>query len=271
MANKIIALTELISGVKITPQLQEAHAGAYHDVSTNTDLGLLINDIGVIDRLKAFIQKGTFGVLKKYEEWNQNYKNKELDHLSCGLVCPINIENIEDIEIDFYFTEQYNYHNFIRCHGRTVKLRKINEPKFSKYRRDKEREYWLKALKEDNPQIFFETELRNQASRNVQRDRKNNWRNSGLIKEKEFGLELEAEKVRNENKNPTCQGILLTLYENLANMGYEKIINHFPKESEDAIFRATKNYQHLANKSNKEKLDYVWKPIKFENNFYGGK
>lgn len=271
MANKTIALTELISGLKITPQLKEAHAGAYRDVNTNTDLGLLINDIGVIDRLKAFMQEGPNGVLKKYNEWQKNYDCKKSADLVCGHGNLINL-TIDDIENDFYLFETRNYHKFLsNFYLRHNPSRLEEEEKFFNHRRNKEKNYWLEALKEDNPQIFFETELRNKASRNVQRDKKNNWRTSGLIQEKEFGLELGFEKVRNENKNPTCQGILLTLYENLANMGYEKIINHFPKESKDAIFRATINYQHLANKSNKEKLDYVWKPLEFKNNFYGGK
>jgi hypothetical protein len=271
MANKTIVLTELISGVKITPQLQEAHAGALNYVNTNTDLGLLINDIGVMDRLKAFIQEGPNGVLKKYKEWQKNNDCRGTAGLLCGHGNLMNLK-IDDIDDLFYLFETRNYHKFLRdFYLRSNPSRLKEEQKFSNYRRDKEREYWLEALKEDNPQIFFETELRNETSRNVQKDRKNNWRELGLIEEKESGFYLGTEKVRNENKNITCQGILLTLYDKLANIGYEKIIQHFPIESEDAIFTATKNYQYLSHKSIKENWDYVFKKLEFETKFYGGK
>lgn len=275
MANKTIALTELISGVKITPQLQEAHAGVWKKIRKRVDekpnFGLLINDIGVIDRLMAFMQEGPNGVLKKYKEWQKNYDCKESAGLVCGHGNLMNL-TIDDIENDFYLFEIRNYHKFLRdFYLRHIPSGLEEEQKFSDYRRNEEKNYWLKTFKRYNPQIFFETELRNQVSRNVQRNKKNNWRTSGLIDENESGLNLGLEKVRNENKNPTCQGILLTLYEKLAKMGYEKIIQHFPKESEDAIFRATTNYQFLSQISNKENLDYIWKPIEFETKFYGGK
>jgi hypothetical protein len=268
MANKTIALTELISGVKVTPQLKEAHAGALNYVNTNTDLGLLINDIGVMDRLKAFIQEGPNGVLKKYKEWQKNYDCRGTAGLLCGHGNLMNLK-IDDIDNPFYLFETRNYHKFLRdfyLRGNPSRLKE--EQNFSNYRRNEEKNYWLKEFKRYNPQIFFETELRNKASRNVQKDRKNNWRTSGLIQEKESGFYLGTEKVRNENKNITCQGILLTLYDKLANIGYEKIIQHFPIESEDAILRATKNYQYLSHKSIKEKWDYVFKKLEFETKFY---
>ena len=110
-------------------------------------------------------------------------------------------------------------------------------------------------------QIFTEREMRNIVSTRLKKDRgkkPSSWITP--LADADINNEIKA----NISGIPTCGGILLALYEKIADLGYEKIIQLYAREDKKAILNGIRLYKILQ-KNNPR--DPRWQ-LKFENHFY---
>ncbi len=230
-------------GEKITPK----HIKAFQKATKmKADIGMVVNDIDFARKLTYYKEFGKKSVIRLYG-----------NRIKCGTTVPLcklpDFSKVEEI-IDWKM-----YDNAIRKWKKSkrelnvILNKNIVEPLIAQ----RLKKYGTTA---DCCRIFREKQLRNKAGVRLRTkvETRGSWRDV-LTKTKMLGvIQTKAEKV------PMCGAILLALYEQLANEGYQKVIQLYHADEKPAVENGIRIYKTLhAVFPN----DARWK-LKFENHFH---
>lgn len=226
----------------------------------NTDIGIIVGDIGLIEKLGTYIKYGIEGVYPIYERRIKcatsgcvTSQLPEIQHISSVIdereytemfeilqkeESPLIefIRNISDLCLFTHTAYQREYELFSHI------LRERIVPVIIQQRLQR---YNLSAT----TQIYSERVLRNYAQHRLRSRKKNqpkSWLRLFERTEKENGLlYLLLTEIEKETGRATCRGIMLALYEQLANAGYTNIVQLYPQKQFLAIKNAEELYKHL--------------------------
>lgn len=187
---------------------------------------ILIGDIGVEDKLNAFVRKGLEGIVLTYH----------LRHHCAETECVLaqlpktEKEIIETIDLNQY---EQMVDIMKNKYPDILSGLKKNEPtalsEFKKIRND----FLVNQLIQDRVQLYGlnaeetilvkEKSLRNRVGRRVKKGSGKSWSQfSGFVKD-ENGVKLNDEIIVNANQKPVCRGIIFALHELVAEKGFTEI------------------------------------------------
>ncbi len=230
-------------GEKSTPNHIDAFSKAK---KTKHDIGIVVNDIDFSRKLTFYKQFGKESVIRLYG-----------NRIKCGTTVPLcklpDFSKIKDI-IDWKA-----YDRAIKIWDKSGKgLSEIlNEEIINPLVEERLNEYGT-SMKTSH--VFREKQLRNRAGVKLRASAqtKGSWREE-LTKTK-----ILDKVLTHQGNTPMCGGILLALYEELANEGYEKVIQIYEKDEKPAVENGITLYQKLHRQFPK---DPRWK-LTFENQYW---
>lgn len=184
------------------------------------DLCILVNDLGVAEKLLAYEQHKSAGVDKLYAQ-----------RLACARSgCQITQLPKTQEDVDAYRDDEAlkrmlkTLRAYTSSHERSVVQNictKVIVPAEVKHRLE------IYNLSKHTARFFFERELRNEASRHLRAKFKHS--TNSLVPLVEYaqahrqGLALLLEELQSQNRMPTCRAIILELYTTLARSDYHQL------------------------------------------------
>jgi hypothetical protein len=234
------------------------------------DLAILIGDIGVSEKLEAFIESGTDGL--KYIYQRRIDCAKSLCTIS-QLPKPKSILKIVDIEQYKIAEKVLKKYPDIMTYIENKKD-SSNDKKYSKVYNK-----YLEVLKEEiipilvnknlmdlgmkeETKIYSERKMRNKVSKKMKSKEKGQWAKI-LFNTKDPIIYKLFSRVEINHGNPSCRGILLALYQTIAEEGYIKIHQYYLEKHALSLIKAGFLYGLI-----RKKLVPKLKELIFENKFY---
>lgn len=196
----------------------------------DADLGIVVNDIDFARRLCYFHLGGVDYVVRRYERGRYCGTSKDPCHV------PSREEILGRIDEKAYGQALDDLRGLTPAPGREDAARILRETTVPRIVNNRLAEYGV-----DRANVFTERQLRNDAgyrTRSKHRHKSNNWRDA-----------LESlnllDAVRSESTTPVCGGILLALYERVASIGYDTLVQLFPEQDRGPIENGQRIYEAL--------------------------
>jgi len=243
------------------------------DDSLKTELAILVGDIGVAEKLAAYIKGGV-------EEVKDNYRFRKED---CSSNCVLSqLPSEEELDEIIDKTQYEKAIEILKQQNKTIynKLKETEVEGLGELRTEYSRivrEHITPELVNNrltsygitDVKLYSERQMRNIVTRRTMnrskpRFKKKSWRQIDSFIETGKQVRLGPMEIVNERGNPVCRGIMLALYETLTTQGYEKITQLYPTEHHGALTKAQVLFETV-----KEQLPQTkGKEVQFEYRWY---
>ncbi len=222
----------------------------------DADIAIFVEDLGVGDKLAAYIKGGIEAVKDVYR-----FRRED-----CGSRCVIvqlpseneldlviDVEQYEKalrmlVEEDLGIVEFLKENDTERDNGAYLKIhaeyqRILRERIVPELVLDRVKKY---GLVEFDVKLYSERKLRNFVRHRVKKTGPMGWRNIQSFRRSGGQISLGSMIVVNHRGIPICRGIMVALYEQVAAEGYNELIQYCPKEYYLASTKAQLVYQAVA-------------------------
>ena len=234
--------------------------------SMNGDIVVLVGDIGVADKIIAYIKDGVNGVVDIYK--------KRL--FSCQSACVLeqlpkhNVENIIDeeffVESTGFLKEKFPvlFHKIeANSNYNIAEFNRILNKYIIKQAIDKR----IKEYDFTNRKVYVYTEksLRNLVTKRtkIKTNATRTWTTLKSFVAGSNGVYIDGEQIVNKNNNPVCRGIMFAFYEKIFQLNYDSIIHLIEKRHYRSIKKGfdlfQKNYKDLRYLNIKTNISVIFK------------